>query len=199
MTSNLLKSAILLDAMAAIVPGFGAVSDVPGTAKKNFTIHYHYLPIGHSDVQGAGEIRVVESEGHLETYRGQSPAFIGALNGTRQAADRCTTELPWMKDAWTSVDSDGDELITLFGSSHADNVRPGLDCGTYVVLGGTGKFKRFSATGAYACATAQAAAGEVVATFAMELMHKGRHQPSLCRVSKVTAMNLNCRDDRSVA
>ena len=172
MTSNTLKSAILLDAMAAIVPDFDTAGDTPHTANKTFAIHYAYQPGHDGEPLGTGEITVLESAGHLQTYRGESPSFIGALKDMRHAAGTDTGEVPWMKVACTSVDRDGDELITVFGPRTHDYVQQGLDCGTYVVLGGTGKFKRFSATGAYACATAQAPAGELAATFAMEVIHK---------------------------
>ena len=172
MTSNALKSAILLDAMAAIVPDFDTEGDAPANTKKTFTIHYVYHPLGYREVPGSGEIRVLEAGRHLEKYRGESPSFVGALKEMHRTAGMEPSELAWSKNACASVDRDGDELITIFGSRNLDPVQPGLDCGTYAVLGGTGKFKGFSATGAYSCAMAPAPAGELAATFAMEVMHK---------------------------
>lgn len=172
MTSNTLKSAILLDAMAAIVPDFDTEGNARKNANKTFTIHYAYHPQGQCEVPGGGEIRVLEAARHLEKYRGESLSFIGALKDMPLTAGSEGGGMIWTKDACTSVDRDGDELITVFGSRNADHFEFGLDCGTYAVLGGTGKFKGFSATGAYACAMVQAPAGELAATFAMEVMHK---------------------------
>jgi hypothetical protein len=127
MTSNALKSAILLDAMAAIVPDFDNASDTPQTTKKTFAIHYAYQPGHHDEPLGTGEITVLESAGQLETYRGESPTFIGALDDMRHGADTDTGEVPWMKDA----------ILTMF-----DQVSTAVHTSSSVALGSSSDSRR---------------------------------------------------------
>ena len=172
MTSNLLKAAILLDAMAAIVPDFDIEGDAPKTVTKTFTVNCVYRPPGCCEARGTGEIRVFDDARHLEKYRGNSPSFVDALRDWRAEDGRQT----WPEDACTSVDDDGDELITVFGSRNLRDVPPGSDRGTYAVMGGTGKFKGFSAFGDYVCTMTQSSGAGFAATYAMEVMRKDRRR-----------------------
>ena len=179
MTSNLLKSAILLDAMAVIVPDFDAEGHAPKTVTETFTVSCVYRPPGCCEARGSGEIWVFDDARHLEKYRGKSPSFVEALNDWRREDGRQA----WSEDACTPVDRDGDELITVFGSSNLGDVPPSLDRGTYAVLGGTGKFKGFSAFGAYACTATQSPGAGFAATYAMEVMRKDRRREADCVAS----------------
>ena len=114
MTSNALKSAILLDAMAAIVPDFDAEGDDLARARKTFTIRFVYHFFAYREAQGGGEMRVLEAGKDLDTYRGASPSFVGALDDMRRTAAASTGERSWTQNTCASIDKDGDELITVF-------------------------------------------------------------------------------------
>ncbi len=180
MTSNALKSAILLDAMAVIVSDFDKEGDARKTEMRVFTVEYVIHAVDNCHTAGGGEIRVLNDATHIEKFHGASPSFVDALKRLRGEGDEQT----WTKDACTSIDRDGDEFITVFASRKSGDALPGLDHGTYAVLGGTGKFKGFSAIGAYTWAITQSSGAELAATFTMEVMHKERRREADFAVSE---------------
>ena len=174
MTRNSFKMAIALGALAVFAPNVATAGDAPKKGSKTFTIHYVYHPIGYSEVPGVGKITTLESSGQAADMKGESVAFTGALKSKCQMVSIESAGKAWTEGGCVVTDGDGDLFFATFDSRTprgADKALDKMDCGSYVDTGGTGKFKGFSATGAYSCAMADAPKGEPAGSFAMDISH----------------------------
>ena len=171
MTRNLLRTTVVICIAAFATPDGANSGDAPKKGMKTFDIHYVYHPVAYSEVPGVGKITVMESAGEFETYKGESVKFAGALKNKCQMVSIESGGKAWTEGACVSTDADGDHFFATFDSRNLDASQPKLNCGSYVVTGGTGKFKGMSATGAYACAMAEAPKGEPAGSFAMDVAH----------------------------
>ena len=171
MTRNSFKTAIALGALAVFAPNVATAGDTPKKGSRTFTIHYVYRPVGYSEVPGVGKITVLEASGQLENIKGESPPFKDAIKNKCQMVSIEAGGKTWTDGACVAADGDGDLVLATFDSRNLDKSQPKMDCGSYVDTGGTGKFKGFSATGAYTCAMAEAPKGEPAGSFAMDISH----------------------------
>lgn len=174
MTSKVLKAAIVLGATAAFAAGVASAGDASKKGSGSFVIHYIYHPIGYSEVPGVGKITALEASGKWVEHKGDHVAYKGQLSTKCHMVSIETSGKTWTEGACTTADGDGDLLFATFNSRSprgADASLAKMDCGAYVTTGGTGKFKGFSATGAYSCAMAEAPKGGPAGSFAMVVSH----------------------------
>lgn len=174
MTSSIFKSAILAVTAAALASGFALAADTPKKGSKTFTIHYVYHPVGYSEVPNVGKITMLEASGQVADIKGESVTFKDALKSKCQMVSIESAGKAWTEGGCVVSDGDGDLFFSTFDSRAprgADKALEKMDCGVYATSGGTGKFKGFSATGAYSCAMAEAPKGEPAGSFAMNVSH----------------------------
>ena len=174
MTSTFFKTALLLVSAGALSCGIALAADSPKKGSKTFNIHYIYHPVGYAEVPGVGKITTLESSGQAANIKGESVPFKDGLKSKCQMVSIEAAGKSWTEGACAVSDGDGDLLFSTFDSRTsrgADKALDKMDCGSYVTSGGTGKFKGFSATGAYACAMAEAPKGEPAGSFAMDVAH----------------------------
>ncbi len=171
MTRNIIKKAICLCALVVITPNIARADDAPKKGRKTFTIHYLYHPVGYSEVPGVGKITTLEASGQVENMKGESVPLKEPLKVKCQMVSIEAAGNSWTEGACITTDADGDLLFSTFDSRKVDKSQPKMNCGTYDNPGGTGKFKSYAATGAYACVLAEAPKGEPAGSFAMDVSH----------------------------
>ena len=174
MTSNFIKTAIAVCALATTASYFASAADAPKKGNRTFTIHYVYHPVGYSEVPGVGKITTLEASGQIENIKGESPPFKDNMKFKCQMVSIEAGGKGWTEGACVTTDGDGDMAFATFDSRTprgADKALEKMDCGSYADTGGTGKFKGFTATGAYSCVMAEAPKGEPAGSFAMDISH----------------------------
>ena len=176
MTSNLLKAAFFLGAVAAFAPVAAVSGEAPKKGNKTFDIQYVYRPVGYSEVPGVGKITVLESIGKAANLKGDSVPFKDGFTSKCQMVSIEAGGKTWTEGACVVNDGDGDLIFSTFDSRNLDTLQPKLNCGSYVSTGGTGKFKGFSAAGAYSCAMAEAPKDAPAGGFAMVVAHNENWQ-----------------------
>lgn len=170
MTKTILWAALSLGAFVTYAPTPAAAED----AKKgnaSFTIHYIYHPTGYAEVANIGKVTTFEASGPTENIKGEMPPFKDAFKNKCHMVSVVAAGKNWTEGACVTADGDGDLVFATFDSRNQDASQPKLNCGSYILTGGTGKFKGLSGSGAYSCAMAEAPKGEPAGSFAMDISH----------------------------
>jgi hypothetical protein len=68
------------------------------------------------------------------------------------------------------ADADGDMIFSTFNTRDVDSSQPDMNCGTYIVTGGTGKYKGITGSEPFACNAMSNLAGASGYT-AMDIPH----------------------------
>ena len=176
MTNKVIKAALVLGVVAALAPAAAMAGDAPKKGSKTFDIQYVYKPVGYSEVPGVGKITVLEAVGKAANLKGELNPYKDGYTSKCQMVSIEAGGKTWSEGACVVNDGDGDRLFSTFDSRNLDASQPKLNCGSYVTTGGTGKFKGFTAKGAYSCAMVEAPKDVPAGGFAMDIAHNENWQ-----------------------
>ena len=119
MTSNFIKTAIAVCALATTASYFASAADAPKKGNRTFTIHYVYHPVGYSEVPGVGKITTLEAAGQIENIKGESPPFKDNMK---------------VKCQMVSIEAGGKGVSTGLHAARLSGGSPGVLQGTYTYI-----------------------------------------------------------------
>ena len=165
----LAKTALLTSVLASFVPAIATAAALEKEGSTSYTSHYVFHPLGTVEVPGVGKTTSLEMVGTTENTKGQS--VFNNMKAKCQAVNVETGGKKWIEGACAMTDSDGDVVFSTFDTRDLDAAQPKMNCGTHIIIGGTGKYKGISGTEPFACIDVATPDGEPAGSFAMDIPH----------------------------
>ena len=163
------KTALLSGLLMAFAPGVVLGAELPKTGSTSYTSHYVFHPLGTVDLPGVGKGTALEMVGTTENTKGE-PTF-DKMKAKCFAVNVETGGKKWIDGACAMTDSDGDVVFSSFDTRDLDKAQPKMDCGTHIIMGGTGKYKGITGLEPFACVNVATPAGEPAGSFAIDIPH----------------------------
>jgi hypothetical protein len=147
-----------------------AVDKPPQTGTTQYTTHFVFVPKSTIDVPGVGKAVALEATGPTENTAGQ--AFFDKMTAKCAAVSvEAEGKKKWINGGCALTDADGDVVFSTFDTRDLDKSQPKMDCGTHVIVGGTGKYQGITGREPFACVSKDAPAGSPPGAFAMDIPH----------------------------
>jgi hypothetical protein len=158
------KIVLLTGAVAALAPlgsprvGLAA-PDTPLPQKGNapYVTHFVFRPLLSLDDTGAGKASVMEAVGTTRNLKGEK--MLDKMSARCVALNVELDDKKYIDGVCVLTDSGGDRIVSTFDTRDIDKSQPEMNCGTHVIVGGTGKYKGITGKEPFACHTMPAVAG----------------------------------------
>lgn len=165
---TIVKTALLSGVLLFFVPGVVVAAEFPKKGSTSYTSHYVFHPLETLETPDVGKVTALEMVG-TESTKGE-PAFDkmqAKCFGVRVETGGKT----WIDGACAMTDSDGDVAFSSFDTRDLDKSQPEMDCGTHIIIGGTGKYKGITGKEPFACIDKPTPPGEPAGSFAIDIPH----------------------------
>jgi hypothetical protein len=146
-----------------------AVDKPPQSGTTGYTTHFVFVPKSTVDIPGVGKAVVLEATGPTENTEGD--AFLDDMMAKCAAVSIEAGDKKWIDGGCALTDTDGDVVFSTFDTRDLDQSQPTMDCGTHIIVGGTGKYEGITGKEPFACITKDAPAGSPEGAFAIDIPH----------------------------
>ena len=156
-TTTLAKIVLLSGAMVAVVP-WGSLADPierKGTAP--YVTHFVFRPLMSLDDTGVGKASVLEAVGTTQNMKGEK--MLDKMSARCVALNVELDNKKYIDGVCVLVDQGGDKIVSTFDTRDLDKSQPEMNCGTHVIVGGTGKYKDITGREPFSCQAMPALAG----------------------------------------
>ena len=149
MTSQLARvaacSVVILASGAAIATDMGKKGVTP------YVTHFIFRPVQNLDISGLGTATLLEAVGTTENLKGEKmlDKMSARCMALSVASGRAAVP-PIVPRA----------IFSTFDTRDLDKSQPDMNCGTYIITGGTGKYKGITGSEPFACNGLPALAGD---------------------------------------
>jgi hypothetical protein len=155
--TTLVKVALLSGAMVAVAP-WGSLADPieqKGTAP--YVTHFVFRPLMSLDDTGVGKASVLEAVGTTQNMKGEK--MLDKMAARCVALNVELDDKKYIDGVCVLVDQGGDKIVSTFDTRDIDKSQPEMNCGTHVIMGGTGKYKGITGREPFSCQAMPALAG----------------------------------------
>ena len=167
-TTTLAKIVLLSGAMVAVA-SWGSLADpIEPKGTTPYVTHFIFRPLMSLDDTGAGKASVLEAVGTTQNMKGE--AMLDKMSARCVALNVELDNKKYIDGVCVLVDQGGDKIVSTFDTRDLDKSQPEMNCGTHVIVGGTGKYKGITGREPFACNTMPALAGDG-GYFAMDIPH----------------------------
>ena len=149
MTHRLIRTAIIIGAVTALVPGVVLGDELAKKGSTSYTTKYVFHPTGYNKIQGVGRVIALMLFGTTTNTKGE--AAFDKMDVKCFAIKVERGRKSDFNGACTMEDDDHDKIFSTFDSRELDESQPEMDCGTHFIVGGTGKYKGITGTEPFAC------------------------------------------------
>ena len=133
-----------------------------------YVTHFIFRPLMSIDIPGLGTATNLEAVGTTQNMNGEK--MLDKMSARCAALSVASGEKKYIDGACVLTDSDGDQIFSTFDTRDLDKSQPKMDCGTYIITGGTAKYKGITGSEPFACISMPALAGPGGYT-AMDIPH----------------------------
>ena len=154
MTHRFIRTAIIIGAVTALVPGVGLGDELAKKGSTSYTTNFVFQPMAYNTLKDAADQtigRVIPLKLFGTTTNTKGEAAFDKMDVKCFAIKVETGRKSDFNGACTMEDDDHDKIFSTFDSRELDESQPEMDCGTHFIVGGTGKYKGITGTEPFAC------------------------------------------------
>jgi hypothetical protein len=160
--TTLAKIALVSGAVAVFVPWVSLadpVTPLPPKGNAPYVTHFIFRPLMAFDENdlGVGKAAVLEAVGTTQNLKGEKMLDKMAARCVALSVD--VTGKKYIDGICVLTDTGGDKIVSTFDTRDIDKSQPAMDCGTHLIVGGTGKYKGITGREPFSCEGMPALAG----------------------------------------
>jgi hypothetical protein len=155
-----LTIALLSGAVVALGPWTGMadpVTPLPSKGVTPYVTHFIFRPLMSLDDTGVGKASVMEAVGTTQNLKGEK--MLDKMAARCVALNVELTDTKYIDGVCVLTDTGGDKIVSTFDTRDVDKSQPEMNCGTHIIVGGTGKYKGITGKEPFACQAMPALAG----------------------------------------
>ena len=137
---TLVKVALLSGAIFAVAPSVVCAEQMAKKGTTPYVTHFIFRPLMSIDIAGLGTATNLEAVGTTQNMNGEK--MLDKMSARCAALSVASGDKKYIDGACVLTDSDGDQVFSTFDTRDLDKSQPKMDCGTHIITGGTGKYKR---------------------------------------------------------
>jgi hypothetical protein len=153
-----LSATVLYGSVLALVPWAGLADPIQPRGTTPYTTHFIFRPLLSLDDPNVGKAAVMEAVGTTQNTKGERMLDKMAARCVALNVD-LGEKHKFINGACVLADSGGDKIFSTFDTRDVDPSKPEMNCGTHVIVGGTGKYKGITGREPFACHAMPALAG----------------------------------------
>jgi hypothetical protein len=159
---TLAKIALLSGAVLAFAPWSSLadpVTPLPPKGVTPYVTHFIFRPLMAFDDNdlGVGKAAVVEMTGTTQNLKGE--AMFDKMAARCVALSVDVTDKKYVDGICVLTDTGGDKIVSTFDTRDVDKSQAELNCGTHLIVGGTGKYKGITGKEPFSCQAMPTLAG----------------------------------------
>jgi hypothetical protein len=157
---SLAKLALLSGAVLVVAPWTGLadpVAPLPSKGNSPYVTHFIFRPLMALDDTGVGKASVMEAVGTTQNLKGEQ--MLDKMAARCVAINVDLTGKKYIDGVCVLTDTGGDRIVSTFDTRDVDKSQPEMNCGTHVIVGGTGKYQGITGKEPFACNAMPALAG----------------------------------------
>ena len=158
--TTLAKIALLSGAVLAFAPWVSLadpVTPLPPKGNAPYVTHFIFRPLMSLDEAGVVKAAVLEAVGTTRNLKGEK--MLDKMAARCVALNVETDDKKYIDGVCVLADSGGDKIVSTFDTRDIDKSQPTLNCGTHIIVGGTGKYKGITGREPFSCEAMPALAG----------------------------------------
>jgi hypothetical protein len=160
--TTLVKIALVSGAVMAFVPWTSLadpVTPLPPRGNAPYVTHFIFRPLMTLDNNdlGVGKAAVLEAVGTTQNLKGEK--MLDKMAARCLALNVDLGDKKYIDGVCVLADSGGDKIVSTFDTRDIDKSQPTLNCGTHVIVGGTGKYQGITGREPFSCEAMPALAG----------------------------------------
>jgi hypothetical protein len=174
MTHRFIRTAIIIGAVTALVPGVVLGDELAKKGSTSYTTNFVFHPMAFNTLKDDDRLvgRVIPLQLFGKTTNTKGEAAFDKMDVKCFAIKVETGSKSDFNGACTMEDDDHDKIFSTFDSRELDKSQPEMDCGTHFIVGGTGKYKGITGTEPFSCIFKGAIkAGEAFGDYRVEIPH----------------------------
>jgi hypothetical protein len=156
-TLNVTLATLLSGAAVALAPWGSQADPVASRGSTPYVTHFIFRPLMSLDDTGVGKATLMEAVGTTQNMKGEK--MLDKMAARCVAINVELDAKKYIDGVCVLTDSDGDRIVSTFDTRDIDKSKPEMNCGTHVIVGGTGKFKGITGKEPFACNPMPAPAG----------------------------------------
>ena len=144
--------ALLSGAVIALAPWTGLadpVTPLPPKGTSPYVTHFIFRPLLSIDDTGVGKASVMEAVGTTQNLKGEK--MLDKMAARCVAINVELDEKKYIDGVCVLTDTGGDKIVSTFDTRDVDKSQPEMNCGTHIIVGGTGKYKGITGREPFAC------------------------------------------------
>jgi hypothetical protein len=158
----LAKIALVSGAVVVFAPWIGLADPVvplPPKGNAPYVTHFIFRPLMSLDNNdlGVGKAAVLEAVGTTQNLKGEK--MLDKMAARCIALNVELSDKKYIDGICVLTDTGGDKIVSTFDTRDIDKSQPTMNCGTHVIVGGTGKYKGIAGREPFSCEAMPALAG----------------------------------------
>src|ERR1700741_2873069 len=151
------KISLLCLALSALLPAAAGEQTIEKKGTTPYVTHFIFRPIMSIDIPGLGKATTLEAVGTTENMKGEK--MLDKMSAHCAALSVASGDKKYIDGACVLADTDGDKIVSTFDTRDVDKSQPEMNCGTHVIVGGTGKYAGITGKEPFSCQAMPALAG----------------------------------------
>jgi hypothetical protein len=154
---NLAMMSTLLSGAVVAAPCVSLADPLESKGTTPYVTHFIFRPLMSLDDTGVGKAAVLEAVGTTQNLKGEK--MLDKMAARCVALNVELDNKKYIDGVCVLVDQGGDKIVSTFDTRDIDKSQPEMNCGTHVIVGGTGKYKDIIGKEPFACHAMPALAG----------------------------------------
>ena len=134
-----LATMLLSGTVVALTPWVSLADPIEPRGTTPYVTHFIFRPLLSLDDPSLGKAAVLEAVGTTQNMRGEE--MFDKMAARCVALNVELGDKKYIDGACVLADNDGDKIFSTFDTRDVDKSQPEMNCGTHVIMGGTGKYK----------------------------------------------------------
>jgi hypothetical protein len=165
---NMTLTTLLYGSALAVVPWASLADPIEPRGHAPYVTHFIFRPLLSLDDASLGKAAVMEAVGTTQNTKGEKMLDKMAARCVALNVDMAGKK--YIDGVCVLADSGGDKIFSTFDTRDVDKAQPEMNCGTHIIVGGTGKYKGITGREPFSCQAMPALAGPGDYT-AMDIPH----------------------------
>jgi hypothetical protein len=152
-----LATMLLSGTAVALTPWVSLADPIEARGTTPYVTHFIFRPLLSLDDSSLGKAAVLEAVGTTQNMKGEK--MLDKMAARCVALNVELGDKKYIDGACVLADNDGDKIFSTFDTRDVDKSQPEMNCGTHIIVGGTGKYKGISGKEPFSCQAMPALAG----------------------------------------
>ena len=156
---RLVRTAILSAALMSFATEVALADPIEKKGTAPYVTHFIFRPLMSIDIPGLGTATNLEAVGTTQNMKGEK--MLDKMAARCVALNIELGDKKYIDGACVLADNDGDKIFSTFDTRDVDKSQPDMNCGTHIIVGGTGKYKGIAGKEPFSCQAMPALAGQI--------------------------------------